>query len=222
MARRLGADGSKLEKHTKKLRPVEVGTSVSIQNQTGRSLTKWDKTGIVIENKPFSKVVVRIDGSRRVTTRNRRFVRVILPPQRQANVRGPNSQPREDAAQMDDDDDYQVVDDTCDQHRQAPVQQLPQQDPQPQQETPDEDVQLQEPAPEEPRIPQTPPRAQGPPLNDPDVGGGPQCDELPQLHHPLQLGARSPSPLAVQDHVEDVQPNANERLKLTIRPLNLM
>ena len=51
---------------------------------------------------------------------------------------------------MDDDDDYQVVDDTRDQHLQAPVQQPPQQDPQPQEETPDEDVQLQEPAPEEP------------------------------------------------------------------------
>ena len=98
----------------------EVGASVS------RSPTKWDKTGIVIENKPFSKVVVRIDGSRRVTTRNRRFVRVILPPQRQVNVRAPNSQPREDAAQMDDDDDYQVVDETRDQHLQASVQQPPQ------------------------------------------------------------------------------------------------
>ena len=64
----------------------------------------------------------------------------------------PNYQPREDAAQMDDDDDYQVVDDTRDQHLQAPVQQPPQQDPQPQQETPDEGVQLQESAPEKPRI----------------------------------------------------------------------
>lgn len=129
---------------------MEVGSSVSIQHQTSRSPTKWDKTGIVIENKPFSQVLVRIDESRRVTTRNRRFVRVILPPQRQANVRGHNFQPHEDLAHLDDDNDYQVVDDTRDQHLQAPVQQPPQQDPQPQEETPDEDVQLQEPAPEEP------------------------------------------------------------------------
>ena len=36
---------------------------------------KWDKTGVVLENKPNSKVMLKVNGSRRVTMRNRRFVR---------------------------------------------------------------------------------------------------------------------------------------------------
>ena len=54
-----------------------IGTPVSIQNQTGNPPNKWDKTGIVLENKHPSKVVIRVDGSRRITTRNRRFVRPL-------------------------------------------------------------------------------------------------------------------------------------------------
>jgi hypothetical protein len=50
---------------------------VAIQNQTGPNPTKCRKTGIIIENKPNSKVMIKVDGSRRVTLRNRRFVRLI-------------------------------------------------------------------------------------------------------------------------------------------------
>ena len=32
------------------------------------------------------------------------------------------------------------------------------------------------------------------------------------------MGARSLSPLAIHDHGENVQPNANEKLKRTIKP----
>ena len=52
-------------------------TPVILQNQTGNNPNKWDKTGVVLENKPHSQVVIRVDGSRRVTTRNRRFVRKL-------------------------------------------------------------------------------------------------------------------------------------------------
>ena len=58
---------------------LEVGTPVLIQNQTGNNPTKWDKTGVVLENKPHSQVLVRVDGSRRVTLRNRRFIRELNP-----------------------------------------------------------------------------------------------------------------------------------------------
>ena len=40
---------------------------------------RQDKTGIVLENKPHSKVLIRVDGSRRVTMRNWRFVRRLDP-----------------------------------------------------------------------------------------------------------------------------------------------
>ena len=82
-----------------------MGTSVCIQNQTGRHTTKWDKTGVVIENQPFSKVLVRVDGSRRITTRNRWFVKAILPPLRQVgvnqDVQPSNKNPDEDEYEED-------------------------------------------------------------------------------------------------------------------------
>ena len=53
---------------------------MAVQNQTGRFPKKWDKTGVVVENMDHDKVLVRMDGSRRLTTRNRRFVKQILSP----------------------------------------------------------------------------------------------------------------------------------------------
>ena len=51
---------------------------MAVQNQTGRFPKKWDKTGVVVENMDHDKVLVRMDGSRRLTTRNRRFVKKIV------------------------------------------------------------------------------------------------------------------------------------------------
>ena len=68
------------------LEMLEVGTPVSIQNQSGNNPTKWDKTVVILENKPHSQVLIRVDGSRRVTTRNRRFIRPLDP-----RIKTPNS-----------------------------------------------------------------------------------------------------------------------------------
>jgi hypothetical protein len=68
-----------VEPQVQALDDLEVGTAVAIQNQTGTNPTKWDKTGIVLENKPNCKVMIKVDGSRRVTMRNRRFVRPMEP-----------------------------------------------------------------------------------------------------------------------------------------------
>ena len=73
------ADRERWSRRTKDLEMLEVGTPVLIQNQTGNNPTKWDKTGVVLENKPHSQVLVRVDGSRRVTLRNRRFIRELNP-----------------------------------------------------------------------------------------------------------------------------------------------
>ena len=89
LARRLDRDGSRLEEHTKKLEKIPVGGAVAVQNQTGRFPKKWEKTGVVVENKDYDKVVVRMDGSRRLTTRNRRFVRRIITPPDLAEVEIP-------------------------------------------------------------------------------------------------------------------------------------
>ena len=40
---------------------------------------KWDKTGIVVEVRQFDQYVIRVDGSGRVTLRNRRHLRKYVP-----------------------------------------------------------------------------------------------------------------------------------------------
>jgi len=73
------ADAEKWSKKTREYDIIEVGTPVILQNQTGNNPNKWDKTGVVLENKPHSQVIIRVDGSRRVTTRNRKFVKRLAP-----------------------------------------------------------------------------------------------------------------------------------------------
>ena len=65
--------------HTKRLSPLKIGDAVRIQNQTGQFPNKWDKTGRVVEVKQFDQYVVRVDGSGRVTLRNRKFLRKYVP-----------------------------------------------------------------------------------------------------------------------------------------------
>ena len=72
-------DAERLSANTRILNPLSVGDCVRIQNQTGPHPTKWDKTGIVIEVRQFDQYVVRVDGSGRVTLRNRKFLRLYHP-----------------------------------------------------------------------------------------------------------------------------------------------
>ena len=65
--------------HTKRLPPLVTGDQVCIQNQTGPHPKKWDKTGTVIEVRQFDQYVIRVDGSGRITTRNRKFLRKYAP-----------------------------------------------------------------------------------------------------------------------------------------------
>ena len=69
----------RLSAHTRVLPPLSVGDCVRIQNQTGLHPTKWDKTGIAIEIRQFDQYFVRVDGSGRVTLRNRKFLRHYVP-----------------------------------------------------------------------------------------------------------------------------------------------
>ena len=65
--------------HTKRQPPLSVGDQVRIQNQIGSNPLKWDKTGTVIEVRQFDQYAVRVDGSGRVTLRNRKFLRRFEP-----------------------------------------------------------------------------------------------------------------------------------------------
>lgn len=69
----------RLTEHTRSLPPLVIGDSVRVQNQSGPHPTKWDKTGIVVEVRQFDQYVIRVDGSGRVTLRNRKFLRKYVP-----------------------------------------------------------------------------------------------------------------------------------------------
>ena len=59
----------------KKLPSLVLGDKVLIQNQSGNHPRRWDKRGVVVEVLGFDQYQVRVEGSRRLTLRNRRFLR---------------------------------------------------------------------------------------------------------------------------------------------------
>ena len=59
--------------------PLSMGDSVQIQNQTGNKPKRWFSTGTVVECLPYRQYQVMVDGSRRVTLRNRKFLKRIDP-----------------------------------------------------------------------------------------------------------------------------------------------
>ena len=79
----LGRRSMKAEKqwseHTRALPPLKVGDSVMIQNQRGNHPLRWDKRGTVVKCEGFDQYQVMVDGSRRLTRRNRKFLRLFTP-----------------------------------------------------------------------------------------------------------------------------------------------
>lgn len=64
-------------RNQKELRPLQTGDTVAIQNQRGNKPSQWSSTGRVVECLPNRQYEVMIDGSRRSTLRNRRFLRTV-------------------------------------------------------------------------------------------------------------------------------------------------
>ena len=69
----------KWSEHTRALTQLRVGDKVRIQNQTGPHPTKWDRTGTIVEVRQFHQYLVRMDGSGRLSPRNRKFLRKYVP-----------------------------------------------------------------------------------------------------------------------------------------------
>ena len=67
--------------NTRDLRPLQPGTRVIIQNQhgAGKISKKWDRTGLILEDMGYNKYRIKVDGSGRVTDRNRQFLRQFTP-----------------------------------------------------------------------------------------------------------------------------------------------
>ena len=68
-----------LEHHSRPLPPLPVGAVVQVQNQRGKDPLRWDRSGIVVESLGKQQYTVKMDGSGRVSLRNRRFLRKIEP-----------------------------------------------------------------------------------------------------------------------------------------------
>ena len=66
----------------RELPSISIGDSVAIQNQTGQHHLRWDRTGTISEALPNKQYRVLVDGSRRSTLKNRRFLRKISPQSR--------------------------------------------------------------------------------------------------------------------------------------------
>ena len=79
LAKRAVSNMERLSVGTRELPPLSVGDSVLVQNQMGNHPSKWDITGVVVEVKEFDQYVLKIDGSGRLTLRNRKFLRKITP-----------------------------------------------------------------------------------------------------------------------------------------------
>ena len=58
---------------------LQVGDHVSIQDQSGNNPRIWTKTGKIVDVLPYDSYVVKVDGSNRVTKRNRQFLRKLMP-----------------------------------------------------------------------------------------------------------------------------------------------
>ena len=79
LAKRHSRAHEKWSEHTRLLQPLKVGDHVYVQNLVGNNPNKWERTGVVVEIRQFHQYVVRIDGSGRVTLRNRQHLRKFTP-----------------------------------------------------------------------------------------------------------------------------------------------
>ena len=76
---RFTKSSEKLNKHAVPLSPLHEGDKCFVQNQTGKDPKKWYRTGSVVEACGHDQYLIRIDGSGRITKRNRQFLRAFKP-----------------------------------------------------------------------------------------------------------------------------------------------
>ena len=79
LSTRRKADGEKWSEHTKLPLELEIGDHVSIQNGQGNNTLRWEKKGVIVSIEGFDKYGIKVDGSRRLTFRNRKHLRKFVP-----------------------------------------------------------------------------------------------------------------------------------------------
>jgi len=68
-----------LGEHSRPLPPLQPGDRVYLQNQVGNFPKKWDRSGTILESRDHDQYVIKVDGTGRLTLRNRRFLRRLVP-----------------------------------------------------------------------------------------------------------------------------------------------
>ena len=79
LARRSTKADKTWKEHTRLLRPLVIGDCVFVQNQSGNHKLRWDRSGQVVKVNGFDQYTVKLEGSRRLTIRNRKFLRKFNP-----------------------------------------------------------------------------------------------------------------------------------------------
>ena len=79
LAKRHTREREKWQEHTRALPSLKIGDHVYLQNLVGNHPRRWERTGTVVEVRQFHQYVVKIDGSSRVTLRNRQHLRKFTP-----------------------------------------------------------------------------------------------------------------------------------------------
>ena len=77
--RRHYTKSEKLDAPAKALKELHEGDKVYIQDQSGPTPKRWNKSGIIIQSLPFDSFLIKVDGSNVITKRNRKFLRQFVP-----------------------------------------------------------------------------------------------------------------------------------------------
>ena len=79
LRQRFHQSAEKRSAHSHPLPPLAVGNRCYIQNQTGNFPKRWDRSGTVVETNDFDSYTLKVDGTGRVTRRNRKYLRQFQP-----------------------------------------------------------------------------------------------------------------------------------------------
>ena len=79
LAKRHSREHEKWQEHTRVLPALRVGDHVYIQNMVGNHPKRWERTGTVVEVRQYHQYVIKVDGSGRLTLRNRQHLRKFTP-----------------------------------------------------------------------------------------------------------------------------------------------
>ena len=82
------ANAEKVERGARVLKELNIGDHVYIQDQYGNSPRKWSKSGVIVESAGYDSFIVKVDGSGKVTRRNRQFLRRFTPFQSSKTIAG--------------------------------------------------------------------------------------------------------------------------------------